>query len=445
MVATSSHALQDGDEYRLLVEQVIAGNGLPGVVRLLSDMLAVPATVADDDFEPLHAFAPRGRHLTAAEAGLDAAMRSRISFNLDDEPQASTAPPTIRTRGDDGLEYAVAPIALPSGVVGYLWVTDPSGHLSHRAEQMVSHAAGACALEMVRQRAMVEGESRVRNSFLEDLLSGAVTSVNSTRRRARFLGYDLRGEQVVFSLDLDRFSDFITNHDMDESGIQRLKERFRRGVDAYIPGIWNRTLIWEHSDSLVVLAPTGKGYDTRSFRERVEALRQNVEQRLAGPTVSAGIGRPYADLTKLHHSYREAEHALRIGTAVSGYSSTSAFDDLGAYRLLFHLRDQPELAIFCEETIGGLERYDEEHDAHLTETLARFLELQGSLSQTAQFLHLHRNGLMYRLRRIQDIAGCDLDNPAQRLALQLALLARPLLNHKRTKKTSLAQGEEHGP
>jgi purine catabolism regulator len=285
-------------------------------------------------------------------------------------------------------------------------------------------------MEMVRQRALVEGESRVRNSFLEDLLTGNVTSTTATRRRARFLGYDLRGDQVVFMLDIDSFTSFIERHGIDESGIQQLKERFRRSIDACIPGIWSRTLVWEHSDSMVVLAPAGK-YDARIFRRRVETLRENVEKRLAGPSISAGVGRTYSDLSKLRNSYQEAEHALRIGTAISGYSSTAAFDELGAYRLLFHLRDQPELQSFCEETLGALERYDEQHNTHLLETLTCFLDLQGNISETARALHLHRNGLLYRLTRIQKIAGCDLESSTHRLALQLALLARPLLRRNR--------------
>lgn len=418
------------DAYRLLMEQVIAGHGLPAVARLLSDMVGLPATVGDDEFDPLHGFAPRGRHLTTEEAALPEEARRSLHFDIDSMPQASTSPPTHRTRDARGNEYAVAPVVLPTGLVGYVWVTDPSGHLGQGVERAVSEAAAACAMEMVRQRALVEGESRVRNSFLEDLLTGNVTSTTATRRRARFLGYDLRGDQVVFMLDIDSFTTFIERHGIDESGIQQLKERFRRSIDACIPGIWSRTLVWEHSDSMVVLAPAGK-YDARIFRRRVETLRENVEKRLAGPSISAGVGRTYSDLSRLRNSYQEAEHALRIGTAISGYSSTAAFDELGAYRLLFHLRDQPELQSFCEETLGALERYDEQHNTHLLETLTCFLDLQGNISETARSLHLHRNGLLYRLTRIQKIAGCDLESSTHRLALQLALLARPLLRRNR--------------
>lgn len=418
------------DAYRLLMEQVIAGNGLPAVARLLSDMVGLPATVGDDEYEPLHGFAPRGRHLTPEESSLPPEARAALHFDIESMPQASTAPPTHRVRDSRGIEYAVAPIVLPTALVGYVWVADPSGHLGVSVERVVSEAAAACAMEMVRQRALVEGESRVRNSFLEDLLTGRVTSTTATRRRARFLGYDLRGDQVVFILDIDSFTTYIERHSMDESGIQQLKDRFRRSIDASIPGIWSRTLVWEHSDSMVVLAPAGK-YDPRIFRRRVDTLRENVEKRLAGPSISAGVGRTYSDLSKLRNSYQEAEHALRIGTAISGYSSTAAFDELGAYRLLFHLRDQPELQSFCEETLGALERYDEEHSTHLLETLTCFLDLQGNISETARALHLHRNGLLYRLTRIQKIAGCDLESSTHRLALQLALLARPLLRRNR--------------
>jgi sugar diacid utilization regulator len=427
------------DVYRLLVEQVIAGNGLSGVARLLSDMLGLPATIADEAFEPMHSFAPRGKHLAANESALPPDVLEAIRFDLAIEPLASTAPPSLALRGADGNAYALAPVVLPPGVSAYVWVVEPSGTLSPRALDAVSHAAAACTVEMMRLRAVAEGESRVRGSFLEELLISPITSVNGTRRRAHFLGYDLRGPHVVFILDLDQFSGYIATHGLNERDIQLIKERFRRSLDVSVPAVWSRTLVWEHSDSLIVLAPAGRQHDPHSFRQRVEMLRGSVEQRLRGPSVSAGIGRSYSDLSQLQQSYRQAEHALHIGTAVSGISSTNAFDDLGAYRLLFHLRDQPELESFCEESIGALDRYDAEHGTDLIQTLGTYLDLQGNLSQTARALHLHRNGLLYRLGRIEQIGICDLSQPGQRLSLQLALLARPLIARKqRTRRKTMS-------
>ena len=49
---------------------------------------------------------------------------------------------------------------------------------------------------------------------------------------------------------------------------------------------------------------------------------------------------------------------------------------------------------------------------------------QGSIVRTAKALHLHRNAAAYRLRRITDLLEVDLEDPDQRLALQLACRAR---------------------
>src|SRR5579859_2159588 len=182
-VATALHSLHEGDAYRLLIEQVIAGNGLSGVIRELAEMLGGPATVTDEEFSPLWTFAPGGRNLPADKSVIDPDLRKTIDFDLVDQPQASTSPPTIRLDRDD-TSYVVAPIVLPVGVVGYVWsAAAPSPYV----DEMVSHAAAACAVEVVKQRAIIEGENRVRNSFLEDLLAGNVRSTSAMRRRARYL------------------------------------------------------------------------------------------------------------------------------------------------------------------------------------------------------------------------------------------------------------------
>ena len=59
-------------------------------------------------------------------------------------------------------------------------------------------------------------------------------------------------------------------------------------------------------------------------------------------------------------------------------------------------------------------------------TLAAFLDEQGSIGRTAQRLHLHRNAVAQRMRRITTLLGANLDDADQRLALQLACRARLL-------------------
>jgi DNA-binding PucR family transcriptional regulator len=94
---------------------------------------------------------------------------------------------------------------------------------------------------------------------------------------------------------------------------------------------------------------------------------------------------------------------------------------MGLYRLLLGLHDQAEVRRFYNETLGRLVDYDREHNTDLVDTLRAFFEQNANASETARKLFVHRNTLNYRLRRIAEIVGLDLDNADTRLALQVAL------------------------
>ena len=64
-------------------------------------------------------------------------------------------------------------------------------------------------------------------------------------------------------------------------------------------------------------------------------------------------------------------------------------------------------------------------------TLDAYVAAGNSPSETAARLHLHRNTVLYRLRRIRALLGRDPDDPEQRLGLQLALRARLVLAAQR--------------
>lgn len=88
-------------------------------------------------------------------------------------------------------------------------------------------------------------------------------------------------------------------------------------------------------------------------------------------------------------------------------------------RLLAHAR-----AAVREDSRRALQPlldYDRTHGGDLVRTLHAYLALNCNASRTAEALYLHRSGLLYRLRRIEDILHVRLDSFHQRLALELAV------------------------
>jgi purine catabolism regulator len=123
----------------------------------------------------------------------------------------------------------------------------------------------------------------------------------------------------------------------------------------------------------------------------------------------------------------QALDAWELGHHISDLSSPYYYEELGLYRLLAGLRARDELRRFYDETLGPLVRYDHAHGTDLTHTLEVFFEQNANASQTSRALYVHRNTLNYRLQRIAEISGLDLDQAEARLAFQLALKFHHLL------------------
>jgi len=141
-----------------------------------------------------------------------------------------------------------------------------------------------------------------------------------------------------------------------------------------------------------------------------------------------GVGRPAEELPHWKDSYREASQSLSMAARLKE-EQPLYFGDLSVYRLLFQLEDNSELEAFCREALGPL--LDYEGGGDLLETLEAFCERLGNLSQTAEKLFIHRNSLLYRMERIQQLAGLDMNNPDTRLAVHLALKIRKMLKPAR--------------
>jgi DNA-binding PucR family transcriptional regulator len=95
--------------------------------------------------------------------------------------------------------------------------------------------------------------------------------------------------------------------------------------------------------------------------------------------------------------------------------------------LLAGLGPAETMLAFLESRLGGLRDYDRQHNADLVRTLEAYYASGGSLAGTAERLQTHRNTVLYRLHRIQEVAGADLRDPHTALELQVALRIRATL------------------
>lgn len=162
--------------------------------------------------------------------------------------------------------------------------------------------------------------------------------------------------------------------------------------------------------------------------EILYALLSSCDQALAtmrrklGDHAVIGVSDPVGSFDRLPSAWREATWAAQVAAGVAGR--------IVRYRdatMLSVLRDTEEAQVVVDRVLGALLDYDAEHASNLTHTLDTFLRCQRSWQTAAAALDVHRQTVIYRIRRIEQIAGRNLAQSADIAELWLALRAKDLI------------------
>jgi len=401
-----------------LTRRALEGAGLDGLARAMADLTGKSAVVQDKRLMTLaQAVAPSMSHIW--DDLVDAlGSFSQLPEGLRDRRQAAAMAGMRDQSLPGGLMRLVCPIVAQGIARGYLSIIGADGDLDALDQLVVEYGAAACALEMAKAKAVSDAEKRAHGDFIDAVLTGAVP-LDELVRWAQRIGTDLdaphaalvwRWAAVPEAPSLRRLETLV-NQSVVQLGAHALV-RPRGGEVVVFCGV----AALDRPDTALSLA---------------EAIRKAAAGEYPKINVYGGIGRPAGELPDWKDSYREAVQALSMAARLREYKPLY-FGDLSVYRLLFQLEGNPELEAFCREALGPLLEYEGGGD--LLETLEAFCERLGNLSQTAEKLFIHRNSLLYRMERISQIAGLDMNNPDTRLSVHLALKVRKMLNLAPRKK-----------
>lgn len=148
---------------------------------------------------------------------------------------------------------------------------------------------------------------------------------------------------------------------------------------------------------------------------REQALRAILREH----SLSGALG-PTLPTSEAAHSFRRARTALELQRR--GVLSGGELIICSEHLLELLLFEDAELVReLAERNLRGLEGQSVGSRERLTRTLESWLRNQGDVPAIAAELHVHRQTVRYRLARLRELFGPQLDDPERRLELQLAL------------------------
>jgi DNA-binding PucR family transcriptional regulator len=142
-----------------------------------------------------------------------------------------------------------------------------------------------------------------------------------------------------------------------------------------------------------------------------------------GLQLCAAIAMPVADLSQVANARSEVDRVLDATAATFPDGRVTTLAESLTPVLLGEIFDL--IAARSELTdprLAALDDYDSTHDGALRASAQAYLTSYGDVRRAATMVNVHHNTLRYRLRRVEEILGIQLDNPADRLLLELQLV-----------------------
>ena len=305
-----------------------------------------------------------------------------------------------------------------------LWSALPS-HVRTRNRDDVA-AAAESVLRMVgdtvavlveghqaERRHMIRREEATRREVIDDLLRGD-SDVARMVERAEPFGLDLgRGHRLLLAAPGKRLAD--------PGAVTALLER------AVVEWCGDRdVLIATKDDQIVILVPDPlPGVLASSTTDDIGTfVHAKLRGAPKGDPWRISAGRPYAGAYGIARSYEEAREALKLTERLQLDGVVLDARDLLVYRVL--ARDQVAIIDLVQDMLGPLTQARGGAEPLLA-TLQTYFETGGVATETARRLSMSVRTVAYRLAKITTLTGHDPTDPAQRLALHMAVVGARLL------------------
>lgn len=280
------------------------------------------------------------------------------------------------------IPYLCSKILSKDLLLGYVFMFECEEPIDDQTKQLLPLISKATSEMILRGNDNVSLRSQIYYNILIDMLEG----IDPTQARMRIKNSELHFPVCMCVI----YAKPSYYH-----GENFVKEELHKALLA----IFDKASSVYYNKGIVLIVPVNESYHIdECAEEKLKALAK--EQH-----IKFGISNPFNDATLFNDYYRQAEYALLFSQRLNKEDDINYYCDFAFFDILKELPVKLHLGKFCHPALAHLRRYDYEHSTELYNTLKVLTQTGFNQRKTAELLFLHRNTLIYRKNRIEEVTG----------------------------------------
>lgn len=271
---------------------------------------------------------------------------------------------------------------------GNIGMTDARSHFSDGQCRLIEYFAD----EILSRHFARNPENNIENDRRDCFLANSISeSPLQNKELAEMLGnYGIDDSRSLRLLVLaDRKQEKMSLLQV-EYFLARLREQRRIGE-----------MLTSDPRRIVILSPWLADLDELNTRA------EEYKKLLDGANIAIGASVAFRGHRYICHHFEQACIALDYGLKLHPKGRLHNYLDFSVAHMIDEYRSRHNAQVFCHPMVKLLHEYDVKNKTEYLNTLEELCKHAGNQVNAAEALHIHRNSLVYRTKKILDILGVD--------------------------------------
>lgn len=292
-----------------------------------------------------------------------------------------------------------ANIRIANQKIGCLVILEVFGSLKTCQLHLAEHLAGVISFAVHRDKIYQNTRGTMYEYFILELLEGKSLSKSIVDNQLKYLGWKSDDKYYVLLIRMN-------DKDIENSVIEytgTMAEKTLKGCRSIL-----------HGNEIVVIINSSR------FPTSNETITGQIVDFLVSNNIRGGLSMCFNNFSEISPFYIQASACLNIGLEIDPDKSLYLYGDYAVHHLIKCSAGSINLEKYCHPSVLELLNYDRLHKTDYSKSLKVYLSKNRNLVDSAKALFIHRNTLVSRIAKIQELLHLNMDDDDVRLYILLS-------------------------
>ncbi|MEB3103845.1 helix-turn-helix domain-containing protein [Ferviditalea candida] len=397
------------EHHKKLVKHTVDGEGLDGITETLYDILQKSIVLLDRFFRPVS--------FNVAEENILERVIEAVSESKHVLQKIRSEEKWLRVKHQEDAYVGIWPVIGGGDLLGYLALYTDQKKISSNLRITLDYALNVYAIQFIKKKLIMDTEEQLKDYFVNQFLNEKIESKERLLEYSHLLNWNVFEAHRIGTLSIQ-----LEEQEMGLLDFEARKTFIWDKIKDHLSIMYKDIITTRKSGEFVLIVPCSREKNgVRHFWNILfDRIKEIVHYESHDAKLHLGIGDASNKLEDYYTSFKQAQQTLNIIVHRHPESRIAVFEELGAYTVLFNKNVSKNEEMFLAKYLFPLAEYSKSKDTDLFHTLRVFLSLNKNAKRTAEALFIHRSTLMYRLEKISELLGVNLDDADESFNLMMA-------------------------